>query len=180
MNPGKNSAPLENYMQNNVLIANSQRKYLIDTTRYATALDSVLTQLGVSGCELSVLLVNDRRMRELNRHYRGIRSTTDVLSFPMEDRIIPDRPYRLLGDIVISLERVVKQCKKPLGGLHPLTGTPKRELALVSIHGLLHLLGYDHESSTSNPEQMFQQQAQLFNLCWQKFPDIVQRGENRI
>ena len=91
-------------------------------------------------CELSVLLTDDKIMRELNLDHRGIDSTTDVLSFAMNEgaKIAspPSRNYILLGDVVISINCAIKQAQEQQ---HPL----KKELALLIAHGILHLLGYD-------------------------------------
>lgn len=82
----------------------------------------------------SVVLVSDRRMRALNREFAGKDSATDVLSFPTgeEERIVD--PY--LGDIFISVETADQQKK----------GSLEDEIRVLGLHGLLHLLGYDHET----------------------------------
>ncbi len=84
--------------------------------------------------EVELLLCDDRRIRELNREYRGIDRPTDVLSFPLE----AEHPQLPLGSIAISMDRV-RSVARELGH------SPDQELALLLIHGLLHLLGYDHE-----------------------------------
>lgn len=99
------------------------------------------------GAELSVLLVNDRRMRMLNRQYRGKDKTTDVLSFAMrEGEQMPGEPM-LLGDVVISLPTAGRQAAEKG---HPL----EREVAILLIHGILHLLGYDHEQGEREARRM--------------------------
>ena len=87
--------------------------------------------------EISMLLVDDCQIRDLNKTYRGQDKPTDVLSFPLWEK---DEPYSaeiLLGDIVISLETAQRQA---LEYEHSLS----REVAYLMVHGLLHLLGYDH------------------------------------
>jgi len=84
--------------------------------------------------EVSLLLCNDSLIRELNGRYRGIDSATDVLSFPQ------DAP-RLLGDVVISVETAERQASEY--GV-----TVQEEVERLLAHGVLHLLGYDHESET--------------------------------
>jgi probable rRNA maturation factor len=81
--------------------------------------------------EVSVALVSDRRMRSLNRTFRGVDGVTDVLSFAGEP------PH--LGDVVIATGVAVRQAR---AAGHP----PGTELRVLALHGLLHLLGYDHES----------------------------------
>lgn len=92
--------------------------------------------------EISVTIVNDEQIHQLNKRYRDIDSSTDVLSFPLgEDGVYdtnPDSGAKLLGDIVISIEHAVSQAK--LYG-HSLN----REIAFLTVHSMLHLLGYDHE-----------------------------------
>lgn len=92
--------------------------------------------------EISVTIVNDEQIHQLNKKYRDIDSSTDVLSFPLgEDGVYdtnPDSGAKLLGDIVISIEHAVAQSK--LYG-HSLN----REVAFLTVHSMLHLLGYDHE-----------------------------------
>ena len=93
-----------------------------------------LSRIAPSGArgDLSVAVVSDRRMRALNRQFRGKDKVTDVLSFPAEIR-------GFLGDVVIAGGVGVKQAP-PAG--HPV----QTELRVLALHGLLHLLGYDHES----------------------------------
>jgi probable rRNA maturation factor len=82
--------------------------------------------------DLSVALVSDRRMRALNRQFRGKDQVTDVLSFPADAR-------GFLGDVVIAAGVARKQAQE---GGH----TIRTEIRVLALHGLLHLLGYDHES----------------------------------
>lgn len=91
--------------------------------------------------EVNIIFVDDKTITEINSQKRNIDSPTDVLSFPMgEDGdypINPENGNKMLGDIVISVERAVKQS---LEYDHPLT----RELGYLTTHSMLHLLGYDH------------------------------------
>ncbi len=79
--------------------------------------------------EVSVLITDNAEIQALNNEYRGIDAPTDVLSFPM------DSEY--LGDIAISMEKVFEQAEE-------YGHSPQRELAFLIVHGMLHLLGYDH------------------------------------
>lgn len=99
--------------------------------------------------EVSVTLTDDEKIRTLNREYRGKDMPTDVLSFPMEER-------GLLGDIVISLERASYQAE--LYG-HSF----ERETAFLAVHSMLHLLGYDHETSDEDQQKMFSRQDDILN-----------------
>ena len=87
---------------------------------------------------VTVALVGDRRMRALNRAWRGKDATTDVLSFPAGD---DPGPVRHLGDLVISRETAARQARTEGHSL-------ATELRVLALHGLLHLLGYDHEGDS--------------------------------
>jgi probable rRNA maturation factor len=97
-----------------------------------------LSALDLDGVELSLTLVRDERIRELNRLWRDKDSATDVLSFPGGDDL-PGPGPRMLGDVVISLDTARRQAKA-------LGTTFEDELSLYLAHGLLHLLGHDHHS----------------------------------
>ena len=81
-------------------------------------------------CEVSVFVTDDAGIRRINREFRGINKPTDVLSFPIYD-------LRLLGDIVLSGERVARQSRQ-------YRQSRSRETAYLTVHSVLHLLGYDH------------------------------------
>ena len=105
--------------------------------------------------EISVLLVDNATIRELNRDYRAKDAPTDVLSFPLEEEredeaepaVIGGPSARMLGDIVISVEKAVEQATEYGHSL-------ERELAFLAIHGLLHLLGHDHEKGETAKQAM--------------------------
>ncbi len=95
--------------------------------------------------EVSILIVDNNYIQELNFIYRGINQTTDVLSFPLDEFAEEEADYdlvgdvHLLGDIVISLEKAVEQSGEYNHSL-------EREVGYLIAHGMLHLLGYDHET----------------------------------
>lgn len=103
--------------------------------------DTALSERG----EVSVSLVNNAEIRELNLEYRLIDAPTDVLSFPMDGYV--------LGDIVISMEKAVEQAQEYGHGI-------ERELGFLAAHGMLHLLGYDHEDEKEECE-MFGAQEEI-------------------
>ena len=97
--------------------------------------EKILAYLDLSPrSELCVSLVSDVDMRELNRQYRQIDTTTDVLCFPQKSEVSPD----LLGDIVISYQTAVRHSRR-------LEITVEEELRLLVVHAVLHLLGFDHK-----------------------------------
>ncbi len=85
--------------------------------------------------EVSVSFVGDEEIRDLNRDYRGVDKSTDVLSFPMDDEFII--VSRILGDVIINTRRVMEQAEE-------LGHSEERELSYLTVHSILHLLGYDH------------------------------------
>ncbi len=118
-----------------------------DTELVERAVQAVIAVEQVPGVlEVSVLITDDAELHELNREYRGVDAPTDVLSFADEEEGEPEGPAfvrppdlpRYLGDIAISYERVLAQATE-------YGHTPARELAYLTAHGMLHLLGYDHE-----------------------------------
>ncbi|SDF24309.1 rRNA maturation RNase YbeY [Sporolituus thermophilus] len=111
--------------------------------------------------EVSVVLVDDEYIRELNRQYRGKDAPTDVLSFALnegdEPVVIDDPAEQLLGDIVISLETAARQAEEFGHG-------SERELAYLTVHGMLHLLGYDHETEEARVEMRQEEEYILSQL----------------
>ncbi len=140
MNPG----PIERVLVPDVLI----REHVAGAV--VVDLDSFFTELAVhiplseAVSQVEILLTDDAEIRDLNREYRSRDKATDVLSFPDGD-MDPEKGYKLLGSIVISMETAEQQAVR-IG--HPLD----RELKFLLVHGLLHLLGFDHEND--NGEMM--------------------------
>ncbi|MBR4336207.1 MAG: rRNA maturation RNase YbeY [Clostridia bacterium] len=101
--------------------------------------------------EVSVTFTDDAYIRTLNAEYRKKDAATDVLSFPIYEKgepyTTPDTPV-LLGDIVISLERAKEQGEK-------IGNTLEEEVSFLTVHSTLHLLGYDHETSQEDEDEMF-------------------------
>lgn len=114
--------------------------------------ERVLDAVGESRSELGVELVGDRRMRRLNRQYRGRDSSTDVLAFSIREA--PGPKSRLMGDVVISIPAVYRQA---LDHRHSVDD----EFAMLLIHGILHLCGYDHERGSEDAARMRRQERRL-------------------
>lgn len=127
---------------------NPRVKQPVDTTLLTRAIVTVLNNEHVAHpVTISVLITDDATLQRLNLHYRNIDAPTDVLSFASEDDsrshavsalVNPTQTTRYLGDIAISYDRVVAQATE----YHH---SRERELAYLTVHGVLHLLGYDHE-----------------------------------
>jgi len=106
---------------------------------------SVLEQAGYPSAHLSLTLVGKARMQRLNRTYRQHDYATDVLAFPMQDS--SQSPVAFLGDVVICLPVALSQASR-------FGNTPDEELLRLLIHGTLHLLGYDHETTEREAKRM--------------------------
>jgi rRNA maturation RNase YbeY len=116
-------------------------------TRLRRAARAALAVLRLGGAELSLVVVGDAEMRRLNCAHRGIDRTTDVLSFPLDGRRQPRARPWLLGDVVISAGEVRRQARAE--------GVPTVVVAeRLLVHGLLHLVGYDHERSAAEARRM--------------------------
>ncbi|MDP2158177.1 MAG: rRNA maturation RNase YbeY [Nitrospirota bacterium] len=129
-------------------------------------LATALALLGREEAELSILFVGSCRMKTLNSQYRGIPKETDVLSFPMENvqsflpdssRLTPHSSRSLvLGDIVISIPKTIEQARAYSAPFY-------EELLRLLIHGLLHLLGYDHEKSRYQKVRMESKEKEILH-----------------
>ena len=135
----------------------------VDEEAVARLVARVLAAEGVDNAESSVELVGERRIRALNAEHRGKDEVTDVLSFPLEDTGDgpgpaaaggPAGPPRLLGDVVICARQALRQARSD-------SLPTALELAVLVVHGALHLLGYDHETDAG---QMALRQAELLEL----------------
>lgn len=100
------------------------------------AANATLDLSGRPDADLTLVLTDDDHLRALNREFLSKDAPTDVLSFPA-DEPDPETGRRYLGDVIVSVERAESQAE---GGGHPL----EAELQLLVVHGILHLLGYDH------------------------------------
>ena len=130
-----------------VIISNSQNAVKIPTgvrMLIRRCCNAVLVNEQFKGpAEISVTIVDDEQIHALNLKHRNIDASTDVLSFPLGENgvydVNPETGAQLLGDIVISIEHSVKQAKVYGHSLD-------REIAFLTVHSMLHLLGYDHEA----------------------------------
>jgi len=113
--------------------------------------------LGYPNTELSLLFTDDKRITELNRRYLKRHGPTNVLAFPMTDGPQAELQSPMLGDIVISLDAAERDAQ---AGGESLEKTVDRLL----IHGLLHLLGYDHEKSEQEAQRMNKETERLLAL----------------
>lgn len=117
----------------------------------------MLTAEGVARAEVGLALGDDEILRQLNRRYRGLDKTTDVLSFTYEDRTDRRGRRELAGDIVVSVPRVFVQARR-------YRVTPGRELARLLVHGALHLCGHDHGRSDERARMRGRERVHLRGL----------------
>jgi probable rRNA maturation factor len=113
------------------------------------------------GSELSVTFVSNERIQEINREYRDKDRPTDVISFALEEmgegelEIVGEGIPRILGDIIISIPKAREQAEE-------YNHSFMRELGFLAVHGLLHLLGYDHMNE-QDEKQMFDRQKEILD-----------------
>ena len=121
-------------------------------------LDAGIKKLKLSDkkVEISLNLVGEAKIRELNKKYRGKDKVTDVLSFPLEESRLGKYDILPLGDIFICLPFAVKESKKQNISI-------EKELAWLTVHGFLHLLGYDHEKSADDKKKMSALENEILN-----------------
>ena len=122
-----------------VEVVNRQRKLPVDFKRWEAFVVKALPVLPTEASDVTIVFVSDRRMRELNRLWRGKRGTTDVLSFSAGTDEFENPAGANLGDVVISVEQAARQAKDNDLSLDD-------EVAQLILHGLIHLCGYDHST----------------------------------
>jgi probable rRNA maturation factor len=146
----------------NLQIKNNQKIVKIDKRKIRQALKTVTNHLGCSDKYISVSFVDDNEIRVLNKNYLAKNRPTNVLSFSMQENDYGGINPQVLGDIVISAQTAKKDARK--GGL-----TVNQEIDFLLIHGLLHLLGFNHEKTTKDKaKKMEQKEKELFHLLHPK------------
>ena len=115
-----------------------------------------IEKLNIENSTFSVILTDDEEVHYLNKTYRNIDRTTDVLSFALNDNGAFPGPINVLGDIFINIHKMKEQAIE-------YNHSEKRELSFLALHGLLHLLGYDHTKGPKEEEEMFGLQKEILN-----------------
>ncbi len=121
-------------------VVNRQRRLQVDTEAWSSFATKALDAIGKNESSATIAFVSDRRIRELNRQFRGMDKATDVLSFPADEETN-------LGDVAVSVETAATQAKE--NGL-----SFENEIAQLILHGLLHLSGYDHETDNGEMNRL--------------------------
>ena len=139
-----------------IWIRNRQKHTPLDLRKIRKVAQRILTELGLPDAELSLLLVNDVQIQALNRRYLQRNRPTNVLAFPMREGEFSVLHPHLLGDLVISVETARRQTKR--FGLDEM-----KMVTLLMIHGILHLVGYEHIGTKKGAREMAIRQQQLFH-----------------
>lgn len=146
-----------------IYFTDSQTRYPVTYSLKRLIRRAVVASLAYEGfanaCQVSVTFTDNEGIRELNRTYRNIDRATDVLSFPLIDFNGGEEPPAdteeiLLGDIVLSLEQAQTQAEEFGHGF-------EREAAFLTVHSMLHLLGYDHVNSEEEDADMRRRQSEI-------------------
>lgn len=143
------------------LTLRNEQKHPVRTTALRQAARQLLKEAELPRAEVSLLLTDDATIQAMNRDYRGYDKPTDVLSFAQREAIqdaplppaLPGQPP-LLGDVVISVDTAIRQAERHGVSL-------ERELALLTVHGILHLLGYEDETEAGAARMKEREQETL-------------------
>ncbi|WP_100406757.1 rRNA maturation RNase YbeY [Bacillus solitudinis] len=135
-------------------LTDDQQQIVMDIVKKGTEMEGLAGEV-----ELSISFVDNKRIQEINRQYRDKDQPTDVISFALNEQdeeeldIVSEDMPNVLGDIIISVPRIQEQATEYGHSF-------ERELAFLTIHGFLHLLGYDHETEEEEKE-MFSRQEEI-------------------
>ena len=140
-----------------VLLSNRQKAIPLQTGKIKKGMNLLLRALDCPGFEVSLLFTDDPTIRGLNRLYRKKDRATDVLSFSQREGEFSDLEPDVLGDIVISTDTVLRRTRLTRKGA-------EAELFSLLVHGLLHLLGYDHETTETERRRMRRKERELMGL----------------
>ncbi|ACX51309.1 protein of unknown function UPF0054 [Ammonifex degensii KC4] len=143
-----------------VIVQNLQEKVKVESEWLSAVRRAAELALDLLGprreVEVGVTLLDDTGIRELNRRYRGKDAPTNVLAFPMGEE---EPPVLLLGDVVISVETARSEAEEEGKGI-------EEKLAHLVVHGVLHLLGYDHE--TDAEEALMREKEEAVLAVWRR------------
>jgi probable rRNA maturation factor len=153
-------------MELKIYFENEQEKETVNYDLKILVRHAILETLKYEGhdkiTEVSVTFTDNEKIHALNKQYRNVDRPTDVLSFPLldldgdGDEFMPPELETMLGDIVISLEKAREQSEEYGHSF-------EREVAFLTVHSMLHLLGYDHEKSEADDEDMCIRQKIIMN-----------------
>ncbi len=137
-----------------IWIRNLQRLIPLDSRKLKKVAKTILADFALPDAEVSISFVDDGRIQELNRRYLGRDKPTNVLAFSMREGEFASLHPQLLGDVVISVDTARRQSNR--------FGLNETEMViLLMIHGILHLLGYDHEGTKKGASKMALKQKEM-------------------
>lgn len=137
-------------------IENLTKEQIEELEKIKDLLNFVIKKESLENCLFNIIIVDNEYIHKINKEYRGIDRETDVISFALEDnKDFIEYDFRILGDIYISLDKAKEQA-------NTYNHSFLRELSFLTIHGLLHLLGYDHMEK-EDEEIMFAKQDEILN-----------------
>lgn len=141
----------------NKITINDEYGYKNDYNYLNEVLNHTLKDQKIKNSIFSIIFVDEKTIQSINRKCRNIDKITDVISFAFEDNNnIVYNDIRVLGDIYICIPKMIEQAKS-------YEHSEKRELSFLAVHGLLHLLGYDHVNNKEEEKIMFDLQERLLN-----------------
>lgn len=141
---------------NYIEVFNEYNKNIKELDIFKDFINYASEKLSLKNVMFNVIIIDNDSIHKINKEYRGIDRPTDVITFALEDDKKIDTPeVRILGDIYISYDKVISQANE-------YGHSTKRELCFLGVHGLLHLLGYDHMNK-KDEEEMFSLQKELLD-----------------
>ena len=137
-------------------VINDTEVEVVELDKLREYITYVVGELKLEKCEFNIIIIDNEKIHEINKEYRGIDRETDVISFALEDNMdIEYTDFRLLGDIYISIDRCYQQALE-------YGHSREREICFLATHGILHLLGYDH-MTPEDEKVMFDLQNKLLD-----------------
>jgi len=130
-----------------VLIDNRQSRHKIALKKIKQTVQVILDALDCPDGEISILLVDDPQIEELNQQYLNRQGPTNVIAFAMREGEFADLSPHLLGDVVISMDTAAKEAQIAATSM-------ERRFNELLVHGVLHLMGFDHETSEEDAQDM--------------------------
>ncbi len=152
-------------MSSEICVLNRQERVPVDRRKIGAAARRILKALGYEGYELTVVLVDDREITRLNRQYFRRNRPTNVISFPMINGTPLSARARMLGDVVLSAETARRDAAE-------VGKKAEDEVLFLLIHGILHLVGYDHEKGDEGRVKMEGKERELWGLLKDSFSPI--------
>lgn len=141
---------------NNIEIFNETNEKIDEIVDLKDFIDYSVKYLKIDNPYFNIIFIDNEKIRQINKEYRNIDKETDVISFALEDdKTFNTDKFRFLGDIYISIDKAKSQAKNYGHSL-------KREICFLSIHGILHLLGYDHMNE-EDEKIMFNLQEEILS-----------------